>query len=126
MFQNEKILELFLKFFWVGLIFGVVSILFKFVVNLFRRNTYVLNTMTFIFWLGFGSVFNFMCIKLYNYSFCWFGLLGIVLGLVFVKISIGFFFDYFVSFIYNKVVSLKNKRRMNGKLQTNKKIWKHC
>ena len=122
MFQNEQIIELFFKFVWLGLVFGVLSLLFKFVVDLCKRNTYILNAMTFTFWLGFGSVFNFVCIKLYNYSFCWFGLVGMFAGLLFVRISIGFFFDYFVRLIYNKVKIVKNKRSANGKLQTNKKI----
>jgi hypothetical protein len=32
-----------------------------------------------------------------------------------------------VRFIYNKVIIMKTKRKSrSGKLQTNKKIWKHC
>ena len=121
MFQNEQMIELFIRFLWLGLVFGLISIPFKFVVKVFKRNIYILNLMSFVYWLGFGAVFDCMCIKFYNFSFCWFGLLGMLLGLLFVKISIGFFFDYFVRFIYNKVV-LKKQRRANGKLQTNKKI----
>ena len=44
-----------------------------------------------------------------------------ILGIIIIKISIEFFFDYFVRFIYNEIKSSR-ERKENGELQTNKKI----
>ena len=123
MFFKGQEFSLFALFLWLGLVFGVIAIVFKTTAKLFKRNTYVVNLLTFVFWTGFGLTFCLMCNRFYNYSFCWFGLAGMCLGLVFIKISVQFFFDRFVRFIYNKVIIMKTKRKSrSGRLQTNKKI----
>ena len=123
MFFKGQEFSLFALFLWLGLVFGVVAIVFKTTAKLSKRNTYVVNLLTFVFWTGFGLTFCLMCNRFYNYSFCWFGFAGMCLGLVFIKISVQFFFDRFVRFIYNKVIIMKTKRKSrSGRLQTNKKI----
>ena len=123
MFFKGQEFSLFALFLWLGLVFGAIAIVFKTTAKLFKRNTYVVNLLTFVFWTGFGLTFCLMCNRFYNYSFCWFGLAGMCLGLVFIKISVQFFFDRFVRFIYNKVIIMKTKRKSrSGRLQTNKKI----
>lgn len=123
MFFKGQEFSLFALFLWLGLVFGIIAIVFKTTAKLFKRNTYVVNLLTFVFWTGFGLTFCLMCNRFYNYSFCWFGLAGMCLGLVFIKISVQFFFDRFVRFIYNKVIIMKTKRKSrSGRLQTNKKI----
>ena len=62
-----------------------------------------------------------MCVVLYNYSFCGFGLFGMLLGLIIIKISVDFFFDYLIRFIYNEFRNIRRKNK-NGKLQTNEKV----
>ncbi len=127
MFFQGQNLELFFRFVWLGLIFGASSVLVKLIIKLFKRNLYVTNLICFVYWLGFGMVYNLMCVYFYNYTFCWFGLLGMVVGMILIKISIEFFFDRLVSFIYNKIILVKTKRKIiDGKLQTNKKVWEHC
>ena len=123
MFFKGQEFSLFALFLWLGLVFGIIAIVFKTTAKLFKRNTYVVNLLTFVFWTGFGLTYCLMCNRFYNYSFCWFGLAGMCLGLVFIKISVQFFFDRFVRFIYNKVIIMKTKRKSrSGRLQTNKKI----
>ena len=123
MFFKGQEFSLFALFLWLGLVFGVIAIVFKTTAKLFKRNAYVVNLLTFVFWTGFGLTFCLMCNRFYNYSFCWFGLIGMCLGLVFIKISVQFFFDRLVRFIYNKVIIMKTKRKSrSGRLQTNKKI----
>ena len=123
MFFKGQEFSLFALFLWLGLVFGIIAIVFKATAKLFKRNTYVVNLLTFVFWTGFGLTFCLMCNRFYNYSFCWFGFAGMCLGLVFIKISVQFFFDRFVRFIYNKVIIMKTKRKSrSGRLQTNKKI----
>ena len=123
MFFKGQEFSLFALFLWLGLVFGVIAIVFKTTAKLFKRYTFVVNLLTFVFWTGFGLTFCLMCNRFYNYSFCWFGLAGMCLGLVFIKISVQFFFDRFVRFIYNKVIIMKTKRKSrSGRLQTNKKI----
>ena len=121
MFFKDFLFLLFVKFLWVGLALGVVSIVLKFIAKLFRKNVYVVNFLTFCFWICFGGIYCFMCLRFNNYSFSGIGLSAMLLGIIIIKISIDFFFDYFVRFIYNEVSSLKRKRR-NGKLQANKEV----
>ena len=123
MFFKGQEFSLFEIFLWVGLVFGAVALLFRWTAKLFKRNTYVINFLTFVFWTAFGLTFALMCNWFYNYSFCWFGFAGMCLGLVFIKVSVQFFFDRLARFIYNKVIILKTKRKnRRGKLQTNEKI----
>ena len=123
MFFKGQGTGLFILFLWLGLVFGAVSIIFKTIEKLFKKNIYVVNLLSFVFWTGFGLTFGLMCNRFYNYSFCWFGFAGMILGLIFVKVSVEFFFDRLVRFIYNKVIIIKSKRKSrSGKLQTNEKI----
>ena len=125
MFFKNAVILMFVKFLWLGLIFGVVRIVFKFISKIFRKNVFIVNILSFIFWLALGVVYFLMCFKLNSYSFSGIGLFGVVLGLLIIKISVEFFFDYFIRFIYNEFRNIRRKYK-NGKLQTNKKIWKFC
>jgi len=119
-FRNASAI-LAVKFLWVGLLFGIASIFLKFFVKLTRKNVYIVNIVCFVFWLTFGLVFSAMCFYFNDYSFSFYGLVSMLAGIIIVKISIEFFFDYFVRFIYNGVSNAKEKRR-NGRLQANKKV----
>ena len=125
MFFKNAVILMFVKFLWLGLIFGVVRIVFKFISKIFRKNVIVVNILSFIFWLALGVVYFLMCFKLNNYSFSGIGLFGVVLGLLIIKISVEFFFDYFLRFIYNEFRNIRRKYK-NGELQASKKIWKFC
>ena len=119
-FRNFEIL-LFVKFLWVGLIFGVVSIVLKTIAKIFRKNVFVVNILSFLFWLGFGMIYSFLCFRLNYFSFSAIGLFSMLLGVLIIRISVDFFFDYFIRFIYNEFSLVRGKRK-NGKLQTNKKV----
>ena len=119
-FQNINVL-LFVKFLWAGLILGVISVVMKTVAKIFKKNVFVVNFLTFIFWIGFGAVFYYMCLLFNNHAVSILGLAGMLAGIAIIKISIDFFFDYFIRFIYNEFIILKGKRK-NGKIQTSKKI----
>ena len=121
MFFKGYQIELFSKFLWVGLVFGVCAIVLKTISKIFRRNVYVVNALMFMFVTAFGVVYSLMCFRLNNYSFSGIGLFSMLLGVLIIRISVEFFFDYFVRFIYNEFSLLKGKRK-NGKLQTNKKV----
>lgn len=118
-FGNSNI-DLFLKFFYVGLIFGLIMIIFDLVCKIFKRNVYVFNLAWFVFFLAFGFVFSRMSLNLFNFSFCWFGLFGMILGTFLVKISIKFFFDNLIRLIYNIIIKVGDKKRY-GKLQQDQK-----
>ena len=121
MFFKGSLIIFFVKYLWVGLFFGLVSIVLKFIAKVFRKNVYIVNFLTFCFWTAFGTAYSLMCFKFNNYSFSGIGLSAMLLGVVIIKISIDFFFDYFIRFIYNEVSLLKRNRK-NGKLQTDKKV----
>lgn len=119
-FRNGAFL-LFVKYLWVGLIFGVASIILKLIAKLFKKNVLVVNVLTFVFWLSIGVIYQLFCIKYNNFAFFGAGLVAIVCGILIIKISIDFFFDYFLRFVYNEI-KLKREKSSNGKLQTDKKV----
>lgn len=116
MFFKNHLVALSARFLWFGLVIGLFSIICSAVIRLSKRNIYVTNLVGFCFWLVFGGAFARMCVVYYNYSFCWFGLLFMFLGLFLVKISIEFFFTKFAKLIYNKLTKLKQRKLCNGKL----------
>ena len=121
MFFKGYQIELFSKFLWVGLVLGVCAIILKTISKVFRRNVYIVNTLMFVFVSAFGVIYSLMCFRLNNYSYSGIGLFSMLLGVLIIRISVEFFFDYFLRFIYNEFSLVKRKRR-NGKLQTNKKV----
>lgn len=122
MFFKNAMISLFVKFLWIGLISGVIRIIFKTISKLFHKNVFVVNLLSFVFWTAFGLVYALLSFKLYNYSFCGVGLFSMLLGLIIIKITIEFFFDYFIRFIYNEFRNIRRNDE-NGKLQANKKVW---
>lgn len=121
MFLKNEAMFLFVKFLWVGLIAGVFSIILKLIAKLFKKNVVLVNSLTFVFWLGIGIIYQFFCIKYNNFAFSGIGLAGIVVGIFIIKISIDFFFDYFLRFVYNEFNRRKGKAK-DGKFQAEKKI----
>ena len=65
MFFKGQEFSLFALFLWLGLVFGIIAIVFKTTAKLFKRNTYVVNLLTFVFWTGFGLTFCLMCNRFY-------------------------------------------------------------
>ena len=125
-FGNARVL-LFVKFLWAGFVLGLASIVLKMIAKVFRKNIFLVNVFMFLFVSAFAGVYLFMCINLNNYSLSWVGLLGMVLGVAIIKISIDFFFDYFIRFIYNEFISRKREKvNGKGKIQAGKKIWELC
>ena len=121
-FRSEEIL-LFIKFLWMGLIFGLVAVVLKTISKICKKNIVIVNILSFLFWLSFGSVFLFMSFILNNYSLSWIGLGGMIVGVFVIKISIDFFFDYFIRFIYNEFILRRvNKENGKRKIQANKEI----
>lgn len=116
MFFKNYLVAIFLKFLLIGLYFGLVKIFCKAVINLSRRNIFVVNLISFVFWLAFGAMFAYLSVTLYNYSFCWFGLLGMFLGLFLVQFSIDFFFTNLVFLIYNKLRKNSKGRKEQWKI----------
>lgn len=121
MFFKGAELVLFVKFLWVGLILGIFAVILKTIAKIFRKNVYFVNFFMFVFVVIFGGVFSLLCFKLNSCSFSGVGLFAMILGVLIIRISVEFFFDYFIRFIYNEFSSLKRKHK-NGKLQTNKKV----
>lgn len=121
MFLNSENIDLFVRFLWAGLLFGLFYIFCKFIIRLARRNVYITNLVLFCYWLLFGGTFAYYSISYYNYSFCIFGLFGMVLGFILVKISIDFLFTKLAKFIYNKFSKSKKRKKIDVKLRTDEK-----
>lgn len=121
MFLKNGTVFLFVKFLWIGLIAGVLSIILKTIAKIFKKNVLLVNILTFIFWLGLGIIYQFLCVKYNNFAFSGIGLAGVLAGILIIKISIDFFFDYFLRFVYNEINN-RRKGAKDGQLQTEKKI----
>lgn len=119
-FFNNYNIYLFLKFFWWGLVLGLGLILVDVIIRLTRKNVYIYNLITFCFWIIFGGIYATLCLNFYNYSFCWFGLLGMMLGAFIVQISLKFLFTIFVKLLYNKFAKSR-RRKTDGKLRSSQK-----
>lgn len=121
MFFNNAVVLLFVKFLWAGLFLGLVSVILKLIAKICQKNVVIVNMLSFVFWIIFGALYLLMSFTLNNYSLSFVGLFGMILGIIVIKISIDFFFDYFIRFIYNEFILHKRKRE-NGKIQADKKI----
>lgn len=121
MFLKNEVVFLFVKFLWAGLIGGTVSVVLKTIAKIFKKNVLIVNVLTFAFWLGMGIIYQFLCKKYNNFAFSGVGLAGMFAGIIIIKISIDFFFDYFLRFVYNEINN-KRKSAKDGQLQTEKKI----
>lgn len=119
MFFKSYLFFIFLKFLWSGLFFGLVKLVIEKIVFLFKNNVYVYNLFSFAFWLVFGYQFIILCSTFYDFSFCWFGLLGMFFGLFLVKISLNFLFTNLGFLLYNKFVKLRLRKKKNEKHRAN-------
>ncbi len=117
MFFLSNLTGVFLKFLLFGLYFGLFKILCKIIIRVSKQNIFVSNLIMFCFWLSFGLSFGLLSILYYNYTFCWFGLFGMILGLILIKISFEFFFDNLFLLLYNKF-KLRSKERKDGNKRT--------
>lgn len=121
MFFKNYLIYIFLKFLWVGLIFGLIRLVFNFVNKLTKNNVYVFNLLSFVFCIMFGSSFIYLCFLYYNYAFCWFGLLGMFLGLFLVKVSLDFLLTSLLTILYYKFTNFRLRKKQRNELQTDKK-----
>jgi len=120
-FFKNYLIYIFLKFLWVGLIFGLIRLVFNFVNKLTKNNVYVFNLLSFVFCIMFGSSFIYLCFLYYNYAFCWFGLLGMFLGLFLVKVSLDFLLTSLLTILYYKFTNFRLRKKQRNELQTDKK-----
>ena len=115
MFFKNYYLFISLKFLWVGLIFGVIKIAFDIFNKITRNNVFVFNLIYFVFWSSLSYFFILLCKIYYNYSFCWFGLLLMLTGLISVKISLNFLLTNLTILLYHCVNRLKLRKLSNEK-----------
>lgn len=118
MFFKNELIFIFLKFLLIGLYFGIVRLPFKLINRLTKNNIIVYNLASFCYWLAFGGIFAYLCVQFYNYAFCWFGLLGMFLGIVLVEISINFFFTNLFLLLYNVFTKRFSRKKKNGAKQS--------
>ena len=97
---------------------GLANLFCRFVIRVSKKNVYITNIVGFCFWLVFGGIFSFLSLIYNNYSVCWYGLFGMILGFWLVKISVDFFFTKLMQLLYNKFALRKIRKRSNGELQT--------
>ena len=121
MFELGMTANIFLKFLWVGLIYGLIHIFCKTVIKLFHKNLYVTNLIMFCFWLLFGGTFAYYCLMYNNFSFSFWGLACMAAGFILVKLRIDFFFTKFCKVIYNRIRNFKKRKTQNVQLRADEK-----
>lgn len=121
MFFKNYLIYIFLRFLWFGLLLGFIRLIFNLLNRLSRDNVYVYNLLSFMYWGAFSLTFIMLCNSLYNYSFCWFGLLAMFLGVFIVRISFDFFLTNLLSLLYYKFTKNRLRKNQNNELQTDKK-----
>ena len=109
------------RFLWWGLVFGCLYFVCKVLFKISKKNVYVSNFVSFIYWLAFFFVFARLCLSLNYYSFCFYGLVSMLAGYVLARISVDFVLTFFAKLLYSMVIKLL-KRKRNGKLQASEKI----
>ena len=122
MFFNNFFIIIFLKFFWLGLFLGLFKIFCNMICKVSNTNIFVVNIVNFSFWSLFSLFFIYFCSIFYNLEFCWFGFIGCLLGINFIKISVEFFFTNLIKLLYNKINNKKARKITNGKLGSNEKV----
>ncbi len=118
MFFKNQLIFVFLRFLLIGLYFGLARIPCKLISRLTKNNVIVYNIISFAYWLAFGAMFAWGCVAIYNYSFCWFGLLGMLFGIILVEISINFFFTNLFLLLYNKFKKRFSREKEYGTKQS--------
>ena len=122
MFFDTNSFVLMLKFLWLGLVLGVFKMFCNVVCKISHRNIFIVNIIDFCFWSIFSLFFVYFCIIFYDFNFCWFGFVSMLLGIYFVKFTIEFCFTKITRLLYNKIVKMKSRKSHNGKLQNDAKI----
>ena len=121
MFFKNYLIFIFFKFLWAGLIFGLIRIVFNWINRVTRDNVYIYNFISFVYWLSFGIYFILLCFNFYDYSFCWFGLIGMFVGLFLVRVSLDFLLTNLLLILYYKFGKKSLRKKQNNELQSDEK-----
>lgn len=117
MFFNNASLAVAIKFFWWGMMFGLLHVFCQAIYKVFHYNKFVYNFVSFCYWLMFGAMFSFLCIKLNAHEVCFYGLASMFAGMCVIKISINFVLTFLFKLIYSRFARVRRKK--DGELQTN-------
>lgn len=101
----------FLKFFALGVVFGVIFEVCKLTKIISKNNIWIVNTIKFVFWAIFGTYFCASVLSHCNGNVLWYTVLAVLLGFFLEQISIGFLFTKFYRLVYNIFVKVWNKTK---------------
>lgn len=110
---------IFLKFFVLGTIFGLIYEACKITKRISKNNIWIVNTLNFVYCAMFGTYFCAGVVNLCNGCVWWYTLAGSFLGLILEQISIGFLFTKFYDLLYNvfnKVCTKAKDTKLGNKL----------
>lgn len=109
---------IFLKFFVLGVIFGLIYEVCKLFKIISKNNLFIVNTITCIYFCTLGTTFCSFLLKICNGSVNVYTIIAVVLGILIEQICIGFFFTKFYKLVYN--VSAKILRKLKSTKLGNK------
>lgn len=105
---------IFLKFFVLGAIFGLIYEVCKLFKIISKNNIFIVNTIKCIYFCILGTYFCSFLLKNCDGSIQVYTIIAVILGIIIEQICIGFFFTRFYKLVYN--VSTK----ILGKLKSTK------
>lgn len=109
MFSSATGGVIFLKFFFLGVLFGLAFEICKIFKRVFKNNIYIQNTIYFVYFSILGLFFCSYNLSLCDGVFYVHTVIATILGIIIEQISIGFFFTKFYSLVYNITIKLSNK-----------------
>ena len=101
--------QIFLKFLFLGIIFGVFYEICKIIKIVSKDNVFITNTSNFLFFCTFGVYFCSFLTRFAGGEFQLFTIFSSILGFVLEQNSIGFFFTFARKLLYNVSRKVKNK-----------------
>lgn len=101
--------QIFLKFLFLGIIFGFVYEICKILKLVFKNNVFITNTANFIFFCTFGVYFCSFLMRFANGNVYLYTIFASIIGFVLEQNSFGFFFTFIYKLLYNVSRKIKNK-----------------
>lgn len=111
MFQNMFDGQIFLKFLFLGVIFGLFFEICKIIKIISKNNIFITNTINFIYFCTFGTYFCSFLLKFAGGTLYIYTILASVFGFVLEQISIGFFFTNLYKLLYNVFTKLMSRAK---------------
>lgn len=102
---------IFLKFLFLGIIFGLIYEICKLTKRITKNNIFIVNTVKFVYFSVLGIFFCSFVLRLCSGQVLFYTIFAVIVGIILEQISIGFFFTKFYDMVYNVFAKLISKAK---------------